>query len=341
MAQTIAAPSPARTGGEKIAMALLFAGLAAAPFVAYPFFLMQFLCFALFACAFNLLPGYVGLLSFGHAMFLGTGGYMAAHFAKEGTIYFPGLSAFGTTFISPALLNLGPQRPEVAILIGVVVAALLGLVVGQLAIKRQGIYFSMITLALSQMIFFIALQAPFTHGEDGIQSVPRGKMFGFLDLSQPLVMYFVVLAIFIFGFMLIYRTINSPFGEVLKAIRENESRAVSLGYKVDQYKLAAFVLSASLVGLAGATKAIVAQSASLTDVHWTMSGEVVLMTLVGGLGTLFGPVAGAFVIVWMQTYLSGLGQWVTVIQGVIVDACVLAFRRGVVGEIAARLRITL
>ncbi len=341
MAQTIATASPARAGGEKIALVLLLAALAAAPFGIYPFFLMQALCFALFACAFNLLIGYVGLLSFGHAMFLGTGGYIAAHFAKEGTIYFPGFSAFGTTYISPALLNLGPQRPEVAILIGVAVAALVGLAVGQLAIKRQGIYFSMITLALSQMIYFIALQAPFTHGEDGIQSVPRGMMFGVLDLSKPLVMYFVVLAIFMFGVLLIYRTINSPFGEVLKAIRENEPRAVSLGYKVDQYKLAAFVLSASLVGLAGATKAIVAQSASLTDVHWTMSGEVVLMTLVGGLGTLFGPIAGAFVIVGMQTYLSGLGQWVTVIQGVIFVACVLAFRRGIIGEIAAKLRITL
>ena len=339
--QAILAPSSPSQSSEMVALALMSAVLLAAPFVGYPFFIMQFMCFALFACAFNLLTGYVGLLSFGHAMFLGAGGYIAAHFAKLGTVYFPGVRLFGATLLAPALFDLGPQRPEIAILIGVAVAGLVGLAVGQLAIRRQGIYFSMITLALSQMIYFIALQAPFTHGEDGIQAVPQGLFLGFLNLSQPLTLYYVVLAIFLIGFFAIYRTINSPFGEVLKAIRENEPRAVSLGYKVDQYKLAAFVLSATLVGLAGATKAIVAQNASLTDVHWTMSGEVVLMTLVGGMGTVFGPVAGAFVIVWMQTYLSGLGQWVTVIQGVIFVLCVLAFRRGIVGELAAWLRIKL
>ena len=289
----------------------------------------------MFACAFNLLIGYVGLLSFGHAMFLGTGGYVAAHFAKLGTVSFPELRIWTAVVIPGIDLDFGPQRPEVAILAGIFVAGLLGMLVGQLAIKRQGIYFSMITLALSQMVYFVCLQAPFTHGEDGIQSIPQGFMFGVLDLKQPMVLYFTVLAIFLAAFLFIYRIINSPFGEVLKSIRENEQRAISLGYKADQYKLAAFVLTAALAGLAGGLKAIVAQHASLTDVHWTMSGEVVLMTLVGGLGTIFGPVAGAFVVVWMQTYLSGYGQWVTVIQGVIFVACVLAFRKGVVGEIAA------
>jgi branched-chain amino acid transport system permease protein len=272
---------------------------------------MQALCFALFACAFNLLVGYVGLLSFGHAMFLGSAGYFSAHIAK----------VWG-------------WPPELAIIAAALGAGVIGLITGALAIRRQGIYFSMITLALSQMIYFFCLQAPFTHGEDGIQAVPQGKMLGFINLSNQMTMYYVVLAIFLFGFLAIHRIINSPFGEILKAIRENEPRAISLGYKTDRYKLAAFVLSATLVGLAGATKAIVAQNASLTDVHWTMSGEVVLMTLVGGLGTIFGPVVGAFVIVAMQNYLAGFGQWVTVIQGVIFVACVLAFRRGIVGEIA-------
>jgi branched-chain amino acid transport system permease protein len=272
---------------------------------------MQALCFALFACAFNLLVGYVGLLSFGHAMFLGSAGYFSAHIAK----------VWG-------------WPPELAIIAAALGAGVVGLITGALAIRRQGIYFSMITLALSQMIYFFCLQAPFTHGEDGIQAVPQGKMLGFINLSNQMVLYFVVLAIFLFGFLAIHRIINSPFGEILKAIRENEPRAISLGYKTDRYKLAAFVLSATLVGLAGATKAIVAQNASLTDVHWSMSGEVVLMTLVGGLGTIFGPVVGAFVIVAMQNYLAGFGQWVTVIQGVIFVACVLAFRRGIVGEIA-------
>ena len=281
----------------------------------YPYFMMQALCFALFACAFNLLIGYVGLLSFGHSMFLGTAGYACAHAAKEWGL-----------------------APEVAIIFGTACAALLGALVGVIAIRRQGIYFSMTTLALAQMLYFVYLQSKFTHGEDGIQGVPQGRMFGLLDLSKPLVLYYVVLAVFLIGFLIIYRAINSPFGEVLKAIRENEPRAISLGYKTERYKTAAFVLSAALAGLAGSMKVIVAQNASLTDVHWTMSGEVVLMTLVGGLGTVFGPILGAVLIVAMQQYLAGFGQWVTVIQGVIFVACVLAFRRGIIGEIAHRLR---
>jgi branched-chain amino acid transport system permease protein len=310
--ETITAPvEAAHPRDEQVVFLIMTAALVVAPLFAYPFFLMQALCFALFACAFNLLVGYVGLLSFGHAMFLGSAGYFSAHIAK----------VWG-------------WPPELAIIAAALGAGVIGLITGALAIRRQGIYFSMITLALSQMIYFFCLQAPFTHGEDGIQAVPQGKMLGFINLSNQMTMYYVVLAIFLFGFLAIHRIINSPFGEILKAIRENEPRAISLGYKTDRYKLAAFVLSATLVGLAGATKAIVAQNASLTDVHWTMSGEVVLMTLVGGLGTIFGPVVGAFVIVAMQNYLAGFGQWVTVIQGVIFVACVLAFRRGIVGEIA-------
>ncbi|MEA2757743.1 MAG: branched-chain amino acid transport system permease protein [Methylobacteriaceae bacterium] len=309
---TITAPvEVAHPRDEQVAFLLMTLALIVAPLFAYPFFLMQALCFALFACAFNLLVGYVGLLSFGHAMFLGSAGYFSAHIAK----------VWG-------------WPPELAIIAAALGAGVIGLITGALAIRRQGIYFSMITLALSQMIYFFCLQAPFTHGEDGIQAVPQGKLLGFINLSDQMTLYYVVLAIFLFGFLAIHRIINSPFGEILKAIRENEPRAISLGYKTDRYKLAAFVLSATLVGLAGATKSIVAQNASLTDVHWTMSGEVVLMTLVGGLGTIFGPVVGAFVIVAMQNYLAGFGQWVTVIQGVIFVACVLAFRRGIVGEIA-------
>jgi len=278
----------------------------------YPVFLMKALCFALFACAFNLLIGFGGLLSFGHAMFLGSAGYVCAHAAKE----------WG-------------WPPEFAILAGTLAAAAMGVVVGLLAIRRQGIYFAMITLALAQMVFFFCLQTPFTHGEDGIQAVPRGKLFGFIDLSNTLVMYYVVLAIFLAAFLLIYRIINSPFGQVLKAIRENEPRAISLGYDAERYKFLAFVLSATLAGLAGATKAIVFQLASLTDVHWTMSGEVVLMTLLGGMGTIFGPIVGAFTIIGLENYLAGFGQWVTVITGVIFVICVLAFRRGIVGELSA------
>jgi branched-chain amino acid transport system permease protein len=276
---------------------------------------MKVMCFALFACAFNLLIGYGGLLSFGHAMFFGTASYAAAHAAK---IW--GLS------------------PELAIVSGTAAAAILGLATGLLAIRRQGIYFAMITLALAQMMFFFYLQAPFTGGEDGIQAVPRGRLFGVIDLANVWAMYAMVLAIFLGGFLLIYRTIYSPFGQVLKAIRENEARAISLGYDTTRYKLMAYLLSATLSGLAGSTKALVFQLASLTDVHWTMSGEVVLMTLVGGLGTVFGPVLGAAIIVSMANYLAQLGAWVTVVQGAIFVICVLTFRRGVVGELARVLK---
>jgi branched-chain amino acid transport system permease protein len=295
---------------QHIAFAVMAIVFVLAPAVIYPLFLMKALCFALFACAFNLLIGFGGLLSFGHAMFFGTGGYLAAHAAKE----------WGFT-------------PELAILSGTAAATLLGVVAGLLAIRRQGIYFAMITLALAQMIYFLYLQAPFTHGEDGIQAVPRGKLLGLLDLHDVYAMYYVVLAIFLAGFLLIYRIIHSPFGQVLKAIRENEPRALSLGYRTVQYKFVAFILSAALAGLAGSTKAIVFQLASLTDAHWTMSGEVVLMTLLGGLGTIFGPVVGAFVIIGIESYLSDLGQWVTIAQGVIFVLCVLAFRRGIIGEL--------
>jgi branched-chain amino acid transport system permease protein len=300
---------------QVVAFAVMVALLVAAPFVAYPVFLMKALCFALFACAFNLLIGYVGLLSFGHAMFLGAAGYGSAHAAK----------VWG-------------WPPEAAIVLGTAVAAALGLVIGALAIRRQGIYFAMITLALSQMVFFYCVQAKFTGGEDGIQAVPRGTLLGVLDLRQTHTMYFVVLGIFLLGFLLIYRTIHSPFGQVLKAIRENEPRTVSLGYRVNQYKLVAFVLSATLSGLAGATKALVFQLASLTDVHWSMSGEVVLMTLLGGLGTIFGPVVGAFIVIGLENYLAQLGAWVTVVQGAIFVVCVLTFRRGVIGELGRVLR---
>ena len=330
IASTSAALDASKRRDEQIAFLIMTALFAVAPAVIYPFFMMQALCFALFACAFNLLIGYVGLLSFGHAMFLGLAGYVSAHMAKLGTI------AFG-----PININFGPVDPIVAILFGVASSAILGVITGALAIRRQGIYFAMITLALSQMVYFFCLQAPFTHGEDGIQGVPQGKALGFIDLSNQMTMYYFVLAVFLAGFLIIHRIINSPFGDVLKSIRENEPRAISLGYKADHYKLAAFVMSAALVGLAGATKSLVAQNASLTDVHFSMSGEVVLMTLVGGLGTIFGPVVGAIIIVAMQNYLAGFGQWVTVIQGVIFVACVLAFRRGIVGEIAHRLGISL
>jgi branched-chain amino acid transport system permease protein len=300
---------------------------------------MQALCFALFACAFNLLIGYGGLLSFGHALYFGWASYIAAHLAKVGTISFPVWYA-GQAW-TWATIPLPPLSPELAILGGTLTGAVLGLAAGMLAIRRQGIYFAMITLALAQMMYFFALQAKFTGGEDGIQGVPRGMLFGFIDLKDPSAMYLTALVIFLLGFLLIYRVINSPFGEVLKAIRENEPRAISLGYKTDRYKLMAFVLSAALAGLAGGTKAIVLQIASLTDVNWPMSGEVVLMALVGGLGTVFGPVAGAFIVVAMQNYLAQVGEWVTVIQGVIFVLCVLLFRRGVIGELAHYLRIKL
>ena len=310
-AEVLAADPSVRT--FRIATIAMVAALAVAPWAGvYPVFLMKALCFALFACAFNLLIGYVGLLSFGHAMFFGTAGYVSAHAAKVWGL-----------------------PPELAILAGAAVSTALGAVTGVLAIRRQGIYFAMITLAMAQMLFFFYLQAPFTGGEDGIQAVPRGRMFGVLDLSQVHVMYYVVLAIFVAGFLAIRRIIHSPFGQVLKAIRENEPRAVSLGYDADRYKLIAFVLSAALSGVAGATKSIVFQLASLTDVQWQMSGEVVLMTLLGGMGTVFGPVVGAFTIISLEHFLADRGQWVTVITGAIFVVCVLAFRRGIVGELAA------
>jgi len=296
---------------QKIALGVLAAFFLLAPLVLYPIFLMKAMCFALFACAFNLLIGFGGLLSFGHAMFLGTAGYASAHAAKIWG--FP---------------------PELAIVFGTACAFLLSVVTGLLAIRRLGIYFAMITLALAQMIFFFYLQTPFTGGEDGIQAVPRGRLFGFIDLSNIWAMYYTVFVVFIAGFLLIYRVIHSPFGQVLKSIRENEARATSLGYDSVRYKFMAFVLSGTLAGLAGAVKALVFQLASLTDVHWTMSGEVVLMTLLGGLGTIFGPVVGAFIIIAMENYLAQLGAWVTVVQGAIFVVCVLTFRRGVVGEIA-------
>jgi branched-chain amino acid transport system permease protein len=244
-------------------------------------------------------------------------------------------------YCSAHALKVWALPPELGILVGIAAAFALSLITGYISIRRQGIYFSMITLALSQLLYFIYLQAPFTHGEDGIQGIPQGHMFGVLDLSKPTVLYYVVLVGFLAGFLLIYRIINSPFGEVLKSIRENEPRAISLGYRTDQYKFLAFVLSGTLAGFAGALKVFVAQNASLTDVHWSMSGEVVLMTLVGGLGTIFGPVVGAFAIIAMQQYLAGFGQWVTVIQGSIFVICVLTFRRGVVGEVAHYFRRSL
>lgn len=294
-----------------IALALVIA-----PFVVYPVFVMKVMCFALFALAFNLLLGYGGLLSFGHAAYFGMAGYVCAYGAKH----------WGLT-------------PELAILAGVALATCLGLLFGALAIRRQGIYFAMITLALAQMVYFFSLQATqFTGGEDGIQAVPRGKLFGLISLADDRVLYWLVAAIFMGGLLAIYRIVHSPFGQVCKAIRDNEPRAISLGYRANRYKLIVFVLSAGLAGLAGATKALVFQLASLTDVHWSMSGEVVLMTLVGGLGTIFGPIAGAIVIVSMQNYLAMLGAWVTVVQGVIFVLCVLAFREGIVGLVARLLR---
>jgi len=303
---------------QTIAFWLMVAAIMIAPAILYPVFLMKVMCFALFACAFNLLIGYVGLGSFGHAAFFGMGAYITAYTAK----------AWGWT-------------PEIAILAGGLVGGALGLVFGWLAIRRQGIYFAMITLALAQMNYFLCTQWEFTGGEDGIQGVPRGSLFGLISLKSDLAMYAVVAVVFIAAFLLIHRIVHSPFGQILKAIRDNEPRATSLGYRVEDYKLMAFVLSAGLAGLAGGTKALVFNIATLTDVHWTMSGEVVLMSLVGGLGTVFGPVVGAAVIITMQNYLAEFGAWVLVIQGVIFIACVLAFRRGVVGEIGNALRVKL
>jgi branched-chain amino acid transport system permease protein len=295
---------------HRLIFVALLALLVVAPFQLYPVFLMKVLCFALFASALNLLLGFGGLLSFGHAAYFGTASYIAAHTAK----------VWGLT-------------PELAIVMGTLAAAVLGLGVGALAIRRHGIYFAMVTLAFAQMVYFFALQAEFTGGEDGIQAVPRGHLFGVISLWQDINLYYFVLTVFFVGMLIIYRIIHSPFGQVLKAIRDNEPRAISLGYNVNRYKLMVFTMSATLAGLAGATKSIVFQLASLTDVHWTMSGEVVLMTLLGGMGTVFGPAVGALVIVTMQNYLAHMGAWVTVIQGAIFVISVMMFRKGIVGVI--------
>lgn len=302
-------------GTSSIQVGILLAGIAcllAAPMFFYPIFLMKLLCFALFACAFNLLLGYTGLLSFGHATFFGGAAYFTAHAVKEWGL-----------------------NPELGIIVGVLGAAALGLVIGFVAIRRQGIYFAMITLALGQMFYFFCLQSGFTHGEDGIQSVPRGHLFGFIDLGVTSNMYYFVLAVFIIGIMVIWRFINSPFGMILKSIRENEARAISLGYSVAHYKLGAFVMSAALAGLAGGVKALVFQFATLTDVGWQMSGEVILMTLLGGIGTLIGPIFGAGLVVTLQNYLATSDFPVTIITGVVFMVCVLLFRRGIIGEFYA------
>ena len=306
------------TRAEGIALGVMVAAVVVLPFFVYPQFLMKLLCFALFACAFNLLIGYVGLLSFGHAAYFGMGSYVSAHASK----------AWGLS-------------PELCVLLGGAVGAGLGLVFGWIAIRRAGIYFAMITLALAQMVYFFCVQVPFTRGEDGIQGIPRHALLGLVDLEPDMHMYWFVAGVFLLGFLLIHRIIHSPFGQVLTAIRENEPRAISLGYRVDDYKLLAFVLSAGLAGVAGGTKALTVHIATLIDVNWPMSGEVVLMTLLGGLGTLFGPVVGAGVVMTMETYLAPFGAWVTISQGVIFVACVLAFRAGIVGEIARLLRVKL
>jgi branched-chain amino acid transport system permease protein len=298
----------------RIAWLVGLAILVAAPFIGlYPIFMMKALCFAIFACAFNLLLGYTGLLSFGHAAFLGA-------------------AAYGTGW----LVKSAGWSPELGVLGGTLFAAAIGLVVGLIAIRRQGIYFAMITLAMAQMVYFVWLQVPFTGGEDGLQGVPRGKLFGLIDLASDTVLYFVVLAVFVAVFLFIVRVVHSPYGQVLKAIRENEPRAVSLGYDVDRYKLLAFVLSTGLAGLAGSLKTLVLGFATLSDAHWSLSGEVVLMTLLGGMGTFAGPVIGAFTIIGLQNFLADrVGSWVTVIIGVIFVVCVVAFRRGFVGELLA------
>jgi branched-chain amino acid transport system permease protein len=303
-----------QTRNARILWAAVFAVLAIAPFIGlYPVFMMKALCFAIFACAFNLLLGFTGLLSFGHAAFLGSAAYVTGW-----------------------LVRTAGWSPELGILAGVVIAAAMGLLVGLIAIRRQGIYFAMITLAMAQMIYFVCLQVPFTGGEDGLQGVPRGKLFGLFSLGNDIAMYYVVLAVFAAVFLFILRVVHSPYGQVLKAIRENEPRAISLGYDVDRYKLLAFVLSTALAGLAGSLKTMVLGFATLTDVHWSLSGEVILMTLLGGLGTFAGPVVGAFTIIGLQNFLADrVGSWVTVIIGVIFVVCVIAFRRGFVGELIA------
>jgi branched-chain amino acid transport system permease protein len=316
---------------RKLGYTAVLLGLLIAPFVLYPVLLMKILCFALFACAFNLLIGFTGLLSFGHAAFFGGAAYITGHVLK----------VWGVPF-------------ELGLLIGTAFAAATGWLIGGLAIRRQGIYFTMITLALAQMLFFVFLQAPFTGGEDGLQSIPRGYLLGVIDLRNDLTMYYVVLAIMVATFALIMRIIHSPFGQVLKAVRENEPRATSLGYEVARYKLLAFVLSAALAGLAGSVKAVVLGFGTLSDVHWSMSGLVVLMTLVGGMGTLFGPVLGAIIIIALENKLGDVGSWlaqvteiewfntlgesVTMVTGLIFVLCVLAFRRGIIGELVARMR---
>lgn len=303
---------------QLVALAVMIAVIVVAPFVAYPVFLMKVMCFALFACAFNLLIGYVGLLSFGHAAYFGMGCYLSAYAAKSW-----GLSA------------------ELCVALGFLTGAALGAMFGAIAIKRQGIYFSMITLALAQMVYFFCTQAGFTGGEDGIQQVPRAPVFGFISMQNDMAIYVLVAAVFLAGFLLIHRIIHSPFGMVLKAIRENEPRAISLGYRVNDYKLMAFALSTGIAGAAGGLKSLVFGIATLTDVTWQASGEIVLTTLLGGLGTVFGPVVGAVIINTLEFYLAPFGSWVTVTQGVIFIACVMAFRRGIVGEIAAKTKVAL
>ena len=304
--------NPAAGTVKIVALVAALVLLIAAPFMLYPIFVMKLLCFALFAAAFNLLLGYTGLLSFGHAAFFGGSAYFTAHAVKEWSL-----------------------SPELGLVVGVAGASLLGLIIGAIAIRRQGIYFAMITLALSQMFYFFCLQAKFTHGEDGIQSVPRGHLFGIIDLSDTTNMYFFVLGVFILGLAVNWRFVNSPFGMILKSIRENEQRAVSLGYAVAQYKLGAFVMSAALAGLAGGVKALVFQFATLTDVGWQMSGEVILMTLLGGIGTLPGPIFGAGLVVTLQNYLATSDFPVTIITGLVFMVCVLLFRRGLLGEFYA------
>lgn len=299
-------------GSQAIGLIVLILLIIGAPFVLYPIFLMKLLCFALFASAFNLLLGFVGLLSFGHAAFFGMGSYVTAWTAKFWHL-----------------------TPELAILAGGATGAALGLVFGWLAIRRTGLYFAMITLALSQMVYFFAVEAPFTHGEDGIQQVPRGRLFGLISLNPDMTTYVLVAVIFLLFFWLIHRIVHSPFGQILKAIRENEPRAISLGYRVHTYKLMAFVLSAFIAGIAGGTKAIVFGIATLTDVHFSTSGEIVLTTLVGGVGTIFGPSVGAVVVQSMENYLASYGSWVTIMQGAVFVICVLAFRKGIIGEFNA------
>ena len=308
---------PGRNTSLRIALVLVCLGtLALAPFFVYPLFLMKVMCFALFAAAFNLLLGYTGLLSFGHAAFFGGAAYFTAHAVKVWGL-----------------------PPELGILLGVAGAALLGLVIGFLAIRRQGIYFAMVTLAMAQMFYFFCYQAPFTRGEDGIQAVPRGMLFGLFNLENDMTMYFFVATVFVLALLMIWRIVHSPFGMILKSIRENEARSTSLGYSVMRYKLTAFVMSAALAGLAGSMKTLVFKLASLTDVSWHTSGEVVLMALLGGLGTQAGPLVGAGLVVTLQNYLVALAIPVTVIVGSVFMLCVLLFRRGIVGELLAYIEV--